>query len=113
MNLVPPIRCHCATMVPDEGPQPVDLMGVQTSMFKRHWRVREMATRILHINGDHDPLGRTWVSNFLSRQPRVASVVGRSIDALRAEAASPAQILAFLELFNRVRIELGIRVEDI
>ncbi|KAI1507209.1 DDE-1 multi-domain protein [Pyrenophora tritici-repentis] len=72
-----------------------------------------MATRILRLGGDHEPLGQRWISSFLARQPRVASIVGRSIDTLRAEAASPAQILAFLELFYRTRIELNIRVEDI
>ena len=64
-----------------------------------------MATRILRLSGDHEPLGQRWISSFLARQPQVASIVGRSIDTLRAEAASPAQILAFLEL--------NIRVEDI
>jgi hypothetical protein len=78
-----------------------------------HARVREMATRILILGGDHQPLGQRWISSFLTRQPRVSSIVGRSIDTLRAEAATPAQILAFLELFHRTRIELNIRVEDI
>ena len=78
-----------------------------------HARVREMATRILHMNHDHNPLGEEWVSQFLSRQPRVASIVGRSIETLRAQAASPAVIRAFLELFERTRIELGIHYEDI
>jgi hypothetical protein len=66
-----------------------------------HARVREIATQILKINGDHDRLGQRWISSFLTRQPRVSSIVGRSIEASRAEAASPAQIRAFLELFNR------------
>ncbi|KAI1507588.1 transposase tan1 [Pyrenophora tritici-repentis] len=83
------------------------------SLPPSHARVREMATRILRLGGDHEPLGQRWISSFLARQPRVASIVGRSIDTLRAEAASPAQILAFLELFYRTRIELNIRVEDI
>jgi hypothetical protein len=65
------------------------------------------------MNGDHEPLGKLWISNFLSRQPRVASIVGRSTEAPRAEAASPAKIRAFLELFERIRIELNIRLEDI
>jgi hypothetical protein len=65
------------------------------------------------MNGDHEPLGQLWISNFLSRQPRVASIIGRSIEAPRAEAASPAKIRAFLELFERTRIELNIRLEDI
>jgi hypothetical protein len=78
-----------------------------------HARVREMATRVLRMNGDHERLGQLWISNFLSRQPRVTSIVGRPIEAPRAEAASPAKIRAFLELFERTRIELNIRLEDI
>lgn len=78
-----------------------------------HARVQEMATRILHICGDHDPLGKRWIQSFLSRQPRVASIVGRSIKAARAGAASPERIRAFLELFERTRIELGIQLSDI
>jgi hypothetical protein len=78
-----------------------------------HARVREMAVRILRLGGDHDQLRQRWISSFLTRQPRVASIVGRSIEASRAEAASPAQIQAFLELFNRTRIALNIRVDNI
>jgi hypothetical protein len=78
-----------------------------------HARVKEMATRILRLSGDNVPLGKRWISSFLTRHPQVASIVGRPIEALRAEAATPAQILAFLELFQRTRIELNIQVEDI
>jgi hypothetical protein len=78
-----------------------------------HARVREMATRILRMNGDHDPLGQLWITHFLTRQPRVASIVGRSIEAARAEAATPELIRAFIELFERTRVELNIRMEDI
>jgi hypothetical protein len=67
----------------------------------------------LKLGGDHEPLGQQWISSFLTRQPRVASIVGRSIKASRAEAATPDQILAFLKLFYRTQIKLNIRVEDI
>ncbi|KAI0568396.1 transposase tan1, partial [Pyrenophora tritici-repentis] len=42
-----------------------------------------------------------WMAAFLKRNPRVASVVGRKIEAARAEGATPVQIRAFLELFER------------
>jgi hypothetical protein len=77
-----------------------------------HARAREMANRILRMNGDHTPVGKHWMAAFLKRNPRVASVVGRKIEAARAEGATPAQIRAFLELFERTRIRLGIRAED-
>jgi hypothetical protein len=78
-----------------------------------HGRVREMATRILRMNNDHEPLGHLWVTNFLRRNPRVHSVVGRSIEASRAEAATPELIRDFLELFERTRLRLNIPPEAI
>jgi hypothetical protein len=65
------------------------------------------------MNGDHQPLGKLWVSHFLKRNPRVASIVGRKIEVARAAAATPAQVLAFLELFERTRQRLNIQMEDI
>ncbi|KAJ8115538.1 hypothetical protein OPT61_g2826 [Boeremia exigua] len=78
-----------------------------------HPRVREMATRILHMNGDYEPLGQLWVPHFINRNPRVASIVGRTIGSARSTAASYETIRAFLELFERTRVELGIHYEDI
>ncbi|KAI2486298.1 hypothetical protein Ptr902_00431 [Pyrenophora tritici-repentis] len=72
-----------------------------------------MAIRILHMNGDYEPLGHNWVSSFLQRNPRVHSVVGRSIEASRAEAASPELIRTFLELVEATRLRLGIQLHDI
>jgi hypothetical protein len=60
-----------------------------------------MANRILRMNGDQRPVGKLWLVHFIKRNPRVASVIGRKLEALRAEAASLEQIRAFLELFER------------
>jgi hypothetical protein len=76
-------------------------------------RVQEMASRILRMNGDDNPIGKAWISSFKRRNPRVASMIGRRIEAPRAEAATSDQIRAFLELFERTRIRLNIRLEDI
>ncbi|KAF1922863.1 uncharacterized protein M421DRAFT_426485 [Didymella exigua CBS 183.55] len=46
-----------------------------------------MAARILHMNGDDEPLGQLWIPRFIARNPR-------------------------LELFERTRMELGIQYED-
>ena len=46
-----------------------------------HARAREMANRILRMNGDTRPIGKLWVSHFIKRQPRIASVIGRKLDA--------------------------------
>jgi len=78
-----------------------------------HARVREMANRILRINGESNPIGQAWIPGFIRRNPRVASIVGKRLEAPRAEAATPEQIRAFLELFEATRIRLNIRLEDI
>jgi hypothetical protein len=65
------------------------------------------------MNGDYTPLGNEWISQFLSRQPRVISIVGRSIEAPRAQAGDPDVIRALFELFERTWVELGIQYEDI
>jgi len=77
-----------------------------------HARAREMANRILRMNGDNNPVGKRWISFFLKRNTRVASIVGRKIEGVRAEGATQEQIRAFLELFERTRVRLGIRTED-
>lgn len=78
-----------------------------------HPRVREMASRILQMNGDTTPVGKRWIQHFIQRNPRVASIIGRPLEAARSTAATQEQIRAFLELFERTRIRLGIRQEDI
>jgi hypothetical protein len=78
-----------------------------------HARLREMAISVLHENGDDDPLGHLWITNFLQRNPRVHSIVGRSIEAARSQAATPELIRAFFELFEATRIRLGIQTADI
>lgn len=78
-----------------------------------HPRVREMATRILQMNGDYAPLGQLWVPHFIARNPQVASVIGRTIETARTTGAQYETVRAFLELFERTRIELGIQYEDI
>ncbi|KAI0992357.1 hypothetical protein K3495_g15829 [Podosphaera aphanis] len=76
-------------------------------------RVREMATRILEANGDRNPLGKIWIPHFLKRNPRVASIVGRKIEAVRAKAADPQQLRAFIEKFELTRKRLNVATEDI
>jgi hypothetical protein len=78
-----------------------------------HARAREMANRILKMNGDSQPVGKLWLSHFIKRNPRVASVVGRKLEASRAKAATPEQVRAFLQLFERTRQRLNIRTQDI
>jgi len=48
-----------------------------------HSRTREMATRIRSTNHDEKSLGQKWVTHFISRNPRVATIAGRRIEASR------------------------------
>ncbi|KAI0992576.1 hypothetical protein K3495_g15609 [Podosphaera aphanis] len=78
-----------------------------------HPRVREMASRILEANGDRNPLGKIWIPHFLKRNPRVASMVSSKIEAVRAKAADPQQLRAFIEKFEHTRKRLNVATEDI
>ena len=64
------------------------------------------------MNGDDQPVGKHWLSYFIRRQPRVASVIGRKLEAQRADAATPEQVHAFLELYEQTRRRLNIRTEN-
>ncbi|KAI2479371.1 transposase tan1 [Pyrenophora tritici-repentis] len=77
-----------------------------------HLRIREMAIRIFYMNGDNAPLGQHWVANFLRRNPRVHSIVGRKIEAARAEAANPDSIREFLELYEATQRRLSVQLRD-
>jgi hypothetical protein len=72
-----------------------------------------MAIRILYMNGDYEPLGRHWVPNFIARNPRIAPVVSRTIKIARTTGANYETIRAFLQLFRRTQIKLGIQYKDI
>ena len=63
------------------------------------------------MNGDYEPVGQLWVLHFINRNSRVASLVGRTIGGACSTAANYETIRAFLELFERTRIELGIQYE--
>ena len=71
-----------------------------------------MASRILRMNGDLNPVGVDWLRAFLRRNPRVSSIVGRPIEAARSTAASAEQVYAFLQLFESTRTRLGVRAGD-
>jgi hypothetical protein len=64
------------------------------------------------MNGDTQPLGKRWIPHFLARQPRVSSVVGRTIESARTTAANYNTIKEWLDHFDRVTRELGIQCEN-
>ena len=64
------------------------------------------------MNSDNGPVGKHWVSHFLHRQPRIALVVGRKLDAQRAQAATAEQLREFLGLYNRIQQQYNVQTED-
>ncbi len=78
-----------------------------------HARARDMANRVVRMNGGTELLGVKWIQNFLKRNLRVASVVGRKIEAARADAASAEQVRAWMELFEATRTRYSIPHEHI
>ena len=65
------------------------------------------------MNNDVEPLGKRWLRAFLRRNPRVASVIGRKLEAKRATAATAEEIGAFFEVFDDTRTRLNVHLEDI
>jgi hypothetical protein len=62
-----------------------------------------MATLILRMNGDMKPLGKKWIHSFLGRNSRVASIVGRQIEAARTHSCTHKEIQAFFDRLDRTR----------
>ena len=54
-----------------------------------HKRVREIAVFMLKVSGDDEPLGKRWVQNFLKRNPRVATLLGKPIESSRIRGTQP------------------------
>ncbi|KAI0999312.1 hypothetical protein K3495_g8884 [Podosphaera aphanis] len=106
---------HCQRLSPEQEESLKDWIIIEDSRFQppSHPRVKEMAARIPHENGDHEPLGKRWLQHFIARNPSVSSMVGRKTESLRASAANPDNIRAFLELFERTRTQLCVHQEDI
>jgi hypothetical protein len=67
-----------------------------------HARARQMASRILRIKGDTKELGNKWVNHFIKRNPRVASAIGRKIDASRISGTHPDLINEFYTLYREL-----------
>ncbi|KAI1003024.1 hypothetical protein K3495_g5178, partial [Podosphaera aphanis] len=78
-----------------------------------HARTREMAGKILASRGNHNPLGKGWISSFLKQNKKISPVVGKKIDASRASAATPENLNAFFDLFRRTCDRLHVPTEDI
>ncbi|KAI0993564.1 hypothetical protein K3495_g14620, partial [Podosphaera aphanis] len=78
-----------------------------------HARTREIASRILSMNKDTDPLGKDWIPKFIKRNPRVASIVCRRIESLRVAGTNHTDLENFYKLFKEVRDRFNIQTGDI
>src|SRR5581483_3909729 len=78
-----------------------------------HPRVREMALRILQINGDAKPLGKNWTTSFLRRNPRVATCIGQKIEHLRIKCSQPELMKAFYARQELIRANYPLTPGDI
>ena len=74
-----------------------------------HARCREMASRILRMNGDTQELGKRFVTKFIRDNPRIASVVGRPIEQARIDGTHPEAIQEFYTLYERIVREFNIQ----
>jgi len=66
-----------------------------------HKRSREMVILMLKLSGDEKPLGKRWISNFIKRNPRIATMIGKPIESSRIRGTQPEQINIFYENSTR------------
>ena len=72
-----------------------------------------MALRILHNKSEYTPLGKKWLQNFMSRNPLVATCIGRKIEASRIDGTHPDLISEFYTRFQEMQRRYGIQQQNI
>jgi Tc5 transposase DNA-binding domain/helix-turn-helix, Psq domain len=77
-----------------------------------HVQIREMAGLFSAYSGGPPSVGTKWVQRFIRRHPLVHVKVGRVIDHLRVEAATPEGLQGWFELFNRIKSAGNIKAEN-
>ena len=78
-----------------------------------HSRVREMGEKIIEAGGRRLLIGKSWVPQFLTRHPKVATILGKPIDSNRRHGTPPELMRLFFDRFDTVRAPYGIQQEDI
>ncbi|KAI4819775.1 hypothetical protein E4T45_10534 [Aureobasidium sp. EXF-8846] len=78
-----------------------------------HARTREMAARIIRMNGDTQELGKRFVTKLIRDNPRIASIVGRPIEQARINGTNPEAIQEFYTLYERIVRNYNIQPCDI
>ena len=72
-----------------------------------------MATRLLHSANVDEPLGHKWISGFLRRNPRVKTIVGRRIEAVRLQETTTEAIQQFYDRLSHVRDAYNVQPQNI
>lgn len=65
-----------------------------------HHQVRVLAASLIQDPGDRTPLGKKWIGYFLKRHPELQTKLGRRTEWARINAATPANINAFFQLYH-------------
>ena len=68
---------------------------------------------MLKLSGDEKPLGKRRISNFIKRNPRTATMIGKPIESSRIRGTQPEQINIFYEDFDTIRTHTNVRQEDV
>jgi hypothetical protein len=65
-----------------------------------HGQIREFASRLLVIKGDHKQLGKRWMEGFLRRNPILRTKRAKNIDSVRVNGATTAIIKSWFQRLN-------------
>ena len=68
---------------------------------------------MLKLSGDKKPLGKRRISNFIKRNPRIATMIGKPIESSHICGTQPEQINIFYENFDTIRTRTNVRQNDV
>ncbi|ERF69214.1 hypothetical protein EPUS_02181 [Endocarpon pusillum Z07020] len=76
-------------------------------------RIRSFVYEILRNRGDSRPLGKNYVSRFISRHSELRTSRSRAMDIKRLSALDPTVIESFFSEFEQLRSQYGVEIENI
>jgi len=76
-------------------------------------QVRSIAAELLVKKGNDKPVGINWPQKFLKRHPQIKTAYIPPLDKERAMAQDPAILAGWFNLFQSLKEEHGIEIEDI
>ncbi|KAI0996858.1 hypothetical protein K3495_g11325 [Podosphaera aphanis] len=72
-----------------------------------------MVAKILNLEEENTSIGKNWVYRFLSRHPQIKGMTGKPLDKARVQAATTETIDGFYSLFESVKRDFDVRLENI